>query len=197
MAEFSGFSKSESVEDQIANVKKTLEWLMSNLDHNNVRQLYTEYCNIQSADGSTEIKGPQIIMKDAGGNVKLIQGLDPATMQFVFKLIDGLIVGGTIKTAETGARIEMSGNLFQCYDSDNKLTGMRFNPFMKDVTIYYAGDPLLTFSVGVNGMGQPINMHLQNRSGITLSVANHYNQAETNSAIDDAIAAHVSAYHTP
>lgn len=72
-------------EDTIAKLKKTLGWLLANLDHWNVRRLYTEYCKIQSENGETEIEGPRIIMSD-GSSIRLVMGLNKATGKFVFEL---------------------------------------------------------------------------------------------------------------
>jgi hypothetical protein len=58
------FRDGASVEDTIAMLKKTLSWLMANLDHDNVKRLYTEYCQISSQAGETQISGPLILMYD-------------------------------------------------------------------------------------------------------------------------------------
>jgi hypothetical protein len=81
--EFS-FSLTDGKEDELAKLNKTLNWLMNNLDHDNVRRLYTEYCSIQSENGETVIDGPLIKMTEGTTTLRLKMGKDGS--DFVFKL---------------------------------------------------------------------------------------------------------------
>lgn len=79
-----------SVEDTIAMLKKTLTWLMANLDHDNVKRLYTEYCSIRSQSGETQIDGPLLLMydKQAVPVLRLLLGYNTALSKFVFEIYD-------------------------------------------------------------------------------------------------------------
>jgi len=79
-----------SVEDTIAMLKRTLNWLMANLDHDNVKRLYTEYCSIQSANGETQIDGPVLKMSDKQTVpvLRLQMGYDSVQAKFVFEIYD-------------------------------------------------------------------------------------------------------------
>jgi hypothetical protein len=58
------------------------------LNHLNVTELYTEYCDIKSEDGETQIDGPLILMYDKQGTpvLRLKEGYDPVSDDFVFQL---------------------------------------------------------------------------------------------------------------
>lgn len=78
-----------STEDTLASIKKTLTWLLANLDHKNVRQLFTEYCQISSEAGETQISGPLLLMYDKQGIpvLRAKMGYDAASTDFVFQLM--------------------------------------------------------------------------------------------------------------
>jgi len=66
---------------------------------------------------------------------------------------DGIITGGTIRTAASGARIELAGNSMICYDSSGKRHGLVFgssaaigttNSFA-DVYLYHGGTKTAEF----------------------------------------------------
>lgn len=126
--------------NQLIEIHDYLNWLLKHLDHLNVKQLYTEYCNIQSEDGETIIKGPVLEMydKQATPVLRLRQGYDPVTGNFVFELynatggqtvyidsngnavftgsiIGSTITGGTLQTSVTGNRIVITGNSLLTY----------------------------------------------------------------------------------
>jgi hypothetical protein len=77
-------------EDTLAKIKKTLTWLLANLDHENVRRLYTEYCQISSAEGETQISGPLLLMYDKQGTpvLRVKMGYDKDTNDFVHQLMN-------------------------------------------------------------------------------------------------------------
>src|SRR4030042_1912286 len=82
-------------EDGIVRMQKDLNYLLTHLDHQNVRTLYTEYCDIRSEGGETVIDGPVLKMYDSSGIMRLFAGYDSsnvapttATSDFVFRLFD-------------------------------------------------------------------------------------------------------------
>jgi hypothetical protein len=127
--------------DTIASLKKTLTWLLANLDDSNVKRLVTEYCKIQSENGETELSGPQFIMKDATGTIRLVIGYDKTDNKFIFSLVNAAgtptvginddgnamftgeitgssIVGSTIQTAPLGQeRIELKADGLTSYNA--------------------------------------------------------------------------------
>jgi len=156
----------EDLLTRLTRLSRSLEYIMNHLDHANVRQLFTEYVNIQSKDGETEIDGPTLVMKAANSTtIRLKMGWVPASSNFAFELYNNsgvktisinssgdavftgtvtgsTIIGGTIKTAETGQRIEMTDNNFFMYNSSNQLEGLVFGSTFGvwgDVFIYDDG----------------------------------------------------------
>jgi len=86
MAEFS-LSLTDGNTDELAKLNKTLNWLLNNLDHTNIKRLYTEYCSIQSENGETVLDGPLLTMKTAlSSTIRLKIGYDPSTSEFLFAL---------------------------------------------------------------------------------------------------------------
>jgi len=74
-------------EDGFLRMKKDLEYIMRNLDHRNVKRLYTEFCDIQSEDGETVIEGPLIKQYASGSTtLRLKEGYNPASSVFEFAL---------------------------------------------------------------------------------------------------------------
>jgi hypothetical protein len=78
-------------EDGILRLQKDLNHMFYHLDDKNVRRLYTEYCEIKSEKGETEIDGPLLIMKGDPGTtnsttIRVKMGWDKASSEFVFNL---------------------------------------------------------------------------------------------------------------
>jgi len=159
---------SEEFLNRLIRLSRSLEFLMSHMDHDNVRQLFTEECNIQSAAGETVIKGPLLTMRAGSTTIRLKQGYDKDSTNFVFELYNstgvktvgidssgnatftGTITGGLIRTAASGERIELTGNSMICYDSSGKRHGLVFgssvalgttNSFA-DMYLYHSGTKL-------------------------------------------------------
>lgn len=93
-------------EDGILRLQKDLNYMFYHLDEKNVRRLYTEYCEIKSEEGETEIDGPLLVMKGDPGTtnsttIRLKMGWDEASSEFVFNLfgVDGT---PTIELNSTG-----------------------------------------------------------------------------------------------
>lgn len=76
-------------EDGMLRLRKDLDYMFHHLDDKNVRRLYTEYCEIKSEDGETEIDGPLLTMKAAGSStIRLLMGYDKNSSDFLFNLYD-------------------------------------------------------------------------------------------------------------
>jgi hypothetical protein len=156
------FDERISTNDNVIRAFNMLNWALGKLSSKNVKRLDTNETVIKSADGSTEIKGPQIIMKDSEGNIKLIQGLDNDTGVFVFTLEDGVITGGKIQTAKTGTRIEITGNKLTTYNAEGQMHGPRIYPGDGDIVWSYKGVPVLSIglaSADGNVMIQPLSLY--------------------------------------
>lgn len=92
----------ELSEDSMVRLMKDLNYMFTHLDERNVKRLYTEYCNIQSENGETEIDGPLLLMKANGSStIRLKAGWDAASSEFVFNLygVDGTL---TVNLDSTG-----------------------------------------------------------------------------------------------
>jgi hypothetical protein len=78
-------------EDGILRLQKDLNYMFYHLDEKNVRRLYTEYCEIKSKEGETEIDGPLIVMRGDPGTtnsttIRIKMGWDKASSEFVFNI---------------------------------------------------------------------------------------------------------------
>lgn len=110
--------------DTLAKMKKTLSWLLANLDHWNVKRLYTEYCQVSSENGETQILGPLLIMKDQAGTTRLVMGYDKENDKFVFNMYDAS--GNLTITENDSGEAIFSGNiqtLKDAYIGDNLYVG--------------------------------------------------------------------------
>ena len=196
-----------NTEDTIAMLKKTLTWLMANLDHDNVKRLYTEFCQITSAAGETQISGPLLLMYDKQTPPVLRRriGYDPTSTLFVdewynpsgvltayvdtngkLKVVDGIftgtitgstITGGTIRTAASGARIELNGNELRTYNSAGQKDGPFIDPTDGLLWIFKDGVPILTI-----GDGGTNKVSIQPISGYDLDI---YGYAKESWVVDN------------
>jgi hypothetical protein len=100
-----------TTEASIAKMKETLEWLLENLNHFNVRQLYTEYCQITSEAGETQIDGPLLVMYDKQVTpvLRLKMGYDTAIDTFLFQLFDKS--GAVTVSIDSNGKAVFSGSL--------------------------------------------------------------------------------------
>ena len=97
-------------EDSIQRLTKDLNYMFQHLDEKNVRRLYTEYCEISSKDGETEIDGPLLLMRAKGSsNIRLKAGWDTPSSEFVFNLYNS--TGGLTMSLNSTGNAVFSGNL--------------------------------------------------------------------------------------
>jgi len=143
LSDITGGGSQDDLIDEIARLRKDLSFLFENLDHLNVKRLYTEYCDIRSKAGETIIDGPTLLMydKQATPKLRLEMGYKPGSSDFVFNMYNksgvqtvgidsngdatftGTITGGLIRTAISGTRIEISSNTLKTYNSGGNLNG--------------------------------------------------------------------------
>lgn len=101
--------------DRLTQLSRTLEYLTGHMDYKNVRQLFTEYCQIKSKAGETVIDGPTLKMydKQATPKLRLKMGYNPITGDFTFELYNAAGVktlgldsnGNVIMTAQGGGKV--------------------------------------------------------------------------------------------
>ena len=184
LSNFSGMQ--DKTPDELARLRKELQWLLQSLDHFNVKELYTEYCSIKSKDGETIIDGPKLLMSDKQATpvLRLRQGYDDVTGDFLFELYDalgnktvgidsngqatftGTITGGVIQTAVGGNdRIVITNNSLATYKHDlitetdykNGIAwGFDEGSNYGDVVFYDAGVPVMQFYNNLAGDGYSI-----------------------------------------
>jgi hypothetical protein len=107
------YNPDAGVQDQLVRLYRDMNWYMTNLNHQNVRQLYTEFCDIRSEAGETVIDGPQILMYSATDSTTLRLEAGYNGSQFVFKLYNAagdesiyldssgdVVFGGSLRTSE-------------------------------------------------------------------------------------------------
>ncbi len=106
----------EQCKDEFIKLKRSLQYFAQNLNHHNVKQLYTEYCDIQSEGGETVIDGPLILMYSATDSTTLRLEMGYDSSEFVFRLYNN---GGT-----PTVYIDSSGNaVFLGHITASQITG--------------------------------------------------------------------------
>lgn len=195
MTAYKGFDISDNAKiielvDAFIRLQREISYITSQLDSENVRRLNTDYTEIKSNDGTTQIDGPVLIQKDGSGTVRLRQGYNSSTGQFQYALYNvsgaqtigidsngngtftgtitvtrsdnkarvlinatdgiklqkgdgvgnwtdvvyldsngdanftGIVTGGTVRTAVTNKRVEISQNQIRTYNDSNNLNGL-------------------------------------------------------------------------
>lgn len=156
---------SEEFLDRLTKLSRSLEYIMSHMDHDNVKRLHTNECTIQSEYGETYINGPQLKMygtkasvigSTSTGVLRLQIGYDSGTSDFIFKMWNAagstmmeldsngnaVFMGKLRSGAESGQRIEIWDNNFFMYNSSNQLEGLVFGSTFGtwgDIYIYNDG----------------------------------------------------------
>lgn len=106
----------EFSEDSMQRLLKDLNYMFTHLDERNVKRLYTEYCEIKSEDGETEIDGPLLIMKAEGSTViRVKMGWDEASSEFLFNLYNS--TGGIAISLDSTGNAVFSGTLNTSQDA--------------------------------------------------------------------------------
>ena len=176
MAEFN-FSLTDGNPDELARLNKTLNWLMNNLDHDNITRIYTEYCDIQSELGETVIDGPLLKMTAGTTTLRLKMGKEGS--DFVFKLFNvagaetiGLDSSGngTFSGAITGSKITggtITGSIISAKASFNVASniwesggGMDYGINFGGVVTGYDGPCSVRYFQGQYGIDSALNILL-------------------------------------
>lgn len=131
-------------QDSIIRLQKDLNHLLTNLDSQNVRKLYTEYCDIRSKNGLTVIDGALVNMYDydnltsqASTTLRLRMGYNASSSNFCFKLFNNVgeetisldscgnaVFKGDIDTAQD---VNVGNNIFIGNSCSLNLKGIYFN----------------------------------------------------------------------
>ena len=118
-----GKTDAETIRNLYSNVcmlRRELDHFIKFIDSDNVTEINTNITRVKSDKGTTEIKGPQLIMKDLTPIIRLQAGLDAETGKFVFKLMDSA-GKATLSMSDLG-QILLSGKpLFLMYDDAGTL----------------------------------------------------------------------------
>jgi hypothetical protein len=118
----------DQVADELAKLRKELNFSLNHLDHENIQRIYTEYCDVRSECGETVIDGPTLKMYDtpavAGttstGVLRLKMGYSTADSDFVFQLFDQ--AGNLAVGLNSTGQLLLSGRpLIQMYDNTTML----------------------------------------------------------------------------
>ena len=117
-----GFSDTESMTESLVKLQKSLNWMLSHLDSQNIQSINTNQTQVQSEDGSTAFDGAQLRMTDGDGTLRAVLGKN-ADGVFEFQLYDtsGHLV---LQLDDTGQAV-FSG---QIKNSDIKGCNIRIAP---------------------------------------------------------------------
>jgi len=150
----------QNVLDAYARLARAFSAFQNAIGSENIPLLITNETQIRSDDGATEIVGPLLVMKDKQTVpiTRILMGYDAATDKFVFEIYNaagtksigiddagdgtftGTITGGTLKTAASGARIEMTGNKLTTYNLSNQKQGISWGygigSLFGDISLY-------------------------------------------------------------
>jgi hypothetical protein len=119
-------------------VMEHLRFLLGSLDSDNVKRLNTNRTSIRSNAGETVINGPLLVMKDKQSVpvIRLQMGYDPASLDFVFNLMNA--------AGDVTVNIDSSGNLtVERGTFKGSITiGTGDNVFKVDANGMYLGDTI-------------------------------------------------------
>lgn len=106
----------EFSEDSMQRLLKDLNYMFTHLDERNVKRIYTEYCEIKSEDGETEIDGPLLIMKAKDSStIRVKMGWDAASSEFLFNLYNS--TGGVAINLDSTGNAIFSGTINTSQDA--------------------------------------------------------------------------------
>lgn len=147
-------TSNEELINYLAKLQKEVQWLLANLDTKNVRQLDADVINAGTLDaglvtvrsdltsGYIQIDSTGLKANDGTKNTFEINSSGKAYFRGDITS-DANIIGATFKTADSGVRIEFSGNAFKTYNSSDKYNGMVFGEGIGskfgDVNFYHNG----------------------------------------------------------
>jgi hypothetical protein len=218
------FKPADKLENTVLELIRQMGWMFSKLDSKNVKRLDTNETTIKSKDGETYINGPVLEMRDSDGTLRLKQGWDVEELLFVFKLYNALglitvdldsdgelvVEKGTFKGDITTEKdIHVGNNIYMnatTYDGKGiymtpatwiKYVGLLGMSIESDKDIKMFSGATLNFQAtnGINFVLFGGDMKLPYNSYLGVVAAS--NQIARMGDIDDAIAAHEAAYHTP
>ena len=118
----------EKIESAVVKMQKTLSWLLTELDSSNITAINTNITNIKSDDGTTEVNGSQIVMKDADGRLRAKLGHNKENGNFEFIIYNqsgqAVIYEDSEGDAVFGGQIDVAtdiraGNNIYLGDSEN------------------------------------------------------------------------------
>lgn len=118
-----------------------LNYLMKNLDSENVKRINTNSTVIKSGDGSTEINGNQLLMFDGNGNKRLQLGYNKDTGKFEFTLYKSDGVHKALSMNQSGDAV-FSGDIettSSAYIGDNIYLGDQDEDGMKKI-VFFGGE---------------------------------------------------------
>jgi hypothetical protein len=155
-------SQDETV-DQLVKLNRNLQYMFGHLDHDNIDRIYTNYCQVGSALGETEIDGPTLKMygtpalegTTSTGVLRLKMGYSTADSDFVFQLFDE--AGRAAVSLNSTGQLVLSGRpLLQMYDNSTVLRlqmgqSTATNDFMFE--LYNAAGAL---TVGIDSSGEAL-----------------------------------------
>ena len=176
----------DTPENMINEIQKRLAWITARLDSKNVKRLDTNETTIKSKNGETYINGPIIEMRDSATTLRLKQGYDSASNLFLYSLYNALgvktfdvdsngngvftgsilssiITGGTIRTAASGQRLEITSNGLTNYNSSSQKEGVciEYDSGYSGVLLYHAGaKDLFLGHIGSVGVITPVDTDL-------------------------------------
>lgn len=98
-----GFSDTESMMESLVKLQKSLNWMLTHLDSQNIQSINTNQTKVQSEDGSTAFDGAQLRMTDGDGTLRAVLGKNTDGV-FEFQLYD---TGGNLilQLGDTGQAV--------------------------------------------------------------------------------------------
>lgn len=146
------FQKADTVEETIDELLQRLAWITSRLDSKNVKRLDTNETVIKSADGTTEIQGPLLLQKDSAGTLRLKQGYDRASGEFVFNMYDD--TGAQTIYLNSSGEAVFAGNvqtLKDAYVGKNIYLGDTETLEAKSIQFYNSGSDFTSITMDTEG----------------------------------------------
>ncbi len=99
----------QDLKSEIINLQEGLDYFSQNLNHHNVKTLFTEYCDIKSEHGETVIDGPLVLMYSATDSTTLRLRMGFNSSEFVFELYD--LAGNEVISLDSSGDAVFSGTM--------------------------------------------------------------------------------------
>ena len=165
------FTKGDTTEQTVDELISRIMWLTSRLDSTNVKRLDTNETLIKSADGTTYINGPVLEQSDSRGTLRLKQGYDSTSDDFIYALYNE--AGTKTVGIDSSGDATFSGAISASSISGGTITGATITGGTLQTStsgerIVITGDELFVYDSSGDKSGMALDLGDTNYTGFSL-----------------------------